>query len=517
MTGLVILLSLPLIGALFAICFPRDQVASVAPIMTLLQVGSAGMMIWRFKTTDGLQFFVDEVWIGDLGIHFALGVDGLSIFMIALTVLTWTVATIAASLRPVENPRLFYFMLALAEVGTLGAFMAQDLILFILFFDLLLIPFYFLIGIWGQGDRRAATTKFMIYTMAGSLLMFAAAIAFAAISAQQNESTFSFLFIDLIANPVGASTQKWVFAGFALALLVKMPLPPLHGWMPDTYRAAPLAVLIPLSAVVAKLGAYGFLRIVLPLMPEAVSAFDDVMLVLALIAIVYGSLMAFTQDEARLVVGYSSIAQIGFVALGIFALDAKGAEGAILQMLNHGIVVVGLFLVIGYLADRAGSERLSQMGGIARNAPVFAALFLIVSLATLAMPGSANFVGELYILFGAFDGSFAYGAVATVGVVLAAVYMIRFFQRTMHGPGGSAESRELDGAELGLLLPAVLITLALAVYPQFVVTRIAPAADAALQTIELPGAETVTEEKTESPAGVPRAGQGRSKPEEPVQ
>lgn len=516
--SLTMLLLLPLAGALLAISFPKSQVAAVAPFTMLVQVGYAIPILMKFDAGAGLQQSVNEIWISELGIHYALGLDGLNIFMIALTILAWTIATIAVSSRPLENPRLFFFMLALAEVGTLGAFLAQDLMLFILFFDLLLIPFYFLIGMWGEGDRRAATTKFMIYTLAGSLLMFVAAIALAALSQQQNETQFlSFLFTDLLANPVDAGTQKWIFAGFAIALLVKMPLPPLHGWMPDTYRAAPLAVLIPLSAVVAKLGAFGFLRVVLPQLPDAVAAFDDVMLVLALIGIVYGSLMAFTQDEARLVVGYSSIAQIGFVGLGIFALDAKGAEGAILQMLNHGIVVIGLFLVIGYLAERSGSERLSQMGGIAKNAPVFAVLFLIISLATLAMPGSANFVGELYILFGAFDGSFAYGVVATVGVVLAAVYMIRFFQRSMHGPAGAAESRELDGTELGLLLPAVLITLALAVYPQYVVERVAPAADAALQSIELPGAAEVTEEKVETPAGVPRAGEQRTNPEEPSQ
>lgn len=506
--NLTLLLLLPLAGALMAICFPKPQVAAVAPFTMLVQVGYAIPVLLNFKAVDQLQQSIDSLWIPELGIHFALGLDGLNVFMIALTIFAWTIATIAAARRPVENPRLFFLMLALAEVGTLGAFLAQDLILFILFFDLLLIPFYFLIGMWGGGERRAATTKFMIYTLAGSLLMFAAAVALGTLSSQQNELPgVSFLLSDLASNPVHAGTQNWIFVGFALALLIKMPLPPLHGWMPDTYRSAPPAVLIPLSAVVAKLGAYGFLRIVLPQLPSAADAFQDVMLVLALGGIVYGSVMAFMQDEARLVVGYSSVAQIGFVALGIFALNEKGAEGAMLQMLNHGIVVVGLFLVIGYLGDRAGSERLSAMGGVAKKAPVFAALFLIISLATLAMPGSANFVGEFYILFGAFDGAFVYGAIATIGVVLAAVYMIRFFQRSMHGSASGAASRELNSDELGLLLPAVLVVLALAFYPQFVVKRVAPAADSALQAIEVPGAAEVGKKNVESPAGVPRSSQ----------
>ncbi|MBI4896868.1 MAG: NADH-quinone oxidoreductase subunit M [Actinobacteria bacterium] len=505
--SLTLLIFLPLAGAIFAICFPRKQVGTIAAFATLLQVGFIIPVLLNFETSVSLQQAVDNWWIRELGISYSLGLDGLNVFMVALTVFAWVIATIAASRRKVDNPRTYFALLALAETGTLGAFLAQDLILFILFFDLLLIPFYFLIGIWGQRRPRAATAKFMIYTLAGSLLMFASAIAMAHISAVQHDiGQVSFAFEDLVQNPVSGGAQNWIFLGFAVALLIKMPLPPFHGWMPDTYRAAPLPVLIPLSAVVAKLGAYGLLRVVLPTLPLAAQHFQDLMLVLAVIGIVYGSVMAFSQDDARLVVGYSSIAQIGFVALGIFAFDDKGVQGAMLQMLNHGIVVVGLFLVIGFLAERAGSDSLSRMGGLAKSAPLLAALFLVISLATLAMPGSANFVGELYILFGAFDGAFAYGAVATAGVVLAAVYMIRFYQRTMHGRGpGEGRSREIESDELGLLAPAVLVVLALAVYPQFVVKRIAPAADSALTAIQLPGASGVSKQSVDGDAGEPAA------------
>lgn len=482
--GLTILLLLPLIGLLIASLVPRDQIGQFAAIMTLVQVGFLVPVLIDFDVTTGLQSEVSEMWIPSLGINYSLGLDGLNIFMVALTVLAWSVATFAASRREWEQPRLFYTMLAVAEVGTLGAFMAQDLILFILFFDLILIPFYFLIGIWGDGERRRATATFMIYTLAGSLLMLVAAIAFGFYSAAQNDAPLDFSFAQLLANPVSEGVQNWVFAGFMIALLVKMPIPPLHGWMPITYRSTPLPVLIVLSAVVAKLGAYGFLRVVLPLMPDAAENFQSFLLVMALVGIIYGSVMAFSQDEARLVVGYSSIAQIGFVLLGIFALDGKGAEGAILQMINHGIVVVGLFLIIGFLAERAGSERLSQMGGLAKNAPVLATLFLIISLATLAMPGTSNFVGELYILFGAFSTEFVFGAIASVGVILAAVYMIRFFQKSMHNrEGGEVDSREISIVEGALLLPAVLLVLALAVYPQYVVERVEPGAAQALQSV----------------------------------
>lgn len=482
--GLTLLLIIPIAGAAIAACMPKRQIGPVAALTMLVQVGFLIPLLLNFKTAIGLQGAVTEDWISQLGIHYALGLDGLNIFMIALTVGAWTIATFAASYREWENPRLFYLLMAVAEVGTLGAFLAQDLILFILFFDLLLIPFYILVGSWGNStdavDRRAATLKFMIYTMVGSLLMLAAAVGLGVASASRSGSDLSFLFSDLEIHTVSSGLQQVIFIGFALALLVKMPIPPFHGWMPDTYKATPLPLLIVLSAVVAKLGAYGFLRIVLPLMPDAAHSFQDVMLVFAIIGIIYGSVMAFTQDNARLVVGYSSIAQIGFVLLGIFSLDPKGSEGAILQMINHGIVVIALFLIIGFLAERAGSDSLSKMGGMAKSAPVFAALFLIVTLATLAMPGSANFVGEAYILFGAFDAAFWYGIVASVGVALAAVYMIRFFQRTMHNPETTeGHSRELNAIEIGLLLPAVLAILALAVYPQYLVTKIEPAAKSA--------------------------------------
>lgn len=491
--GLTLMLIIPLAGALIAALLPTRQVGPVAAIVTLVQVGFLVPILIDFKAGTDLTGFVDKIWIPQLGVHYSLGLDGLNIFMVCLAVVAWSVATFAASRREFEQPRMFYAMLALAEVGTLGAFMAQDLILFVLFFDLLLVPFYFLIGMWGRdtdlGSARRATATFMIYTLAGSLLMLAASVALGVLAATQNGVPLSFAFVDLAANPVSHGAQLWIFAGFMIALLIKMPIPPLHGWMPVTYKATPLPVLIALSAVVAKLGAYGFLRVVLPLMPEGVTAFQPLLLLLAVIGIVYGSVMAFSQDDTRLVVGYSSVAQIGFILLGIFVVDPKGAEGAVLQMINHGVVVIGLFLIIAFLAERAGSEKLSEMGGLAKRAPVFATLFLIIALATLAMPGSANFVGETYILFGAFTTEFAWGAVASVGVVLAAVYMLRFFQRAMHYRGSAgdeqteARARELDSTELALLLPAVLIVLALAIYPQYVVERVEPNAKQAVTAV----------------------------------
>ena len=329
----------------------------------------------------------------------------------------------------------------------LGAFVAQDLALFVLFFDLMLVPFYFLVGQWGTGPRRgvAATYKLIIYTLVGSLLMLAGAVATAVLSA--DGGPVSFQLSDLVRANLGESTQRWIFTSFALAFLIKMPLFPFHGWMPDAYRTMPLPVLAIFSGVLSKVAAYGFLRIVLPLFPDAAEDYQSLILILALLSILYGSAQAFTQTNARLVLGYSSVAQLGFITLGIFALDpeGRGAQGAVLQMVNHGLVVAPLFLIIVLLSERSGgSEDITKMGGLAFRGPVLVSLFLIVALATLAMPGSANFVGEFLILLGLFETKLAIAIIAFTGVAMASVYMLRMFIRTMHNRvGAGVESREI--------------------------------------------------------------------------
>jgi NADH-quinone oxidoreductase subunit M len=362
--------------------------------------------------------------------------------------------------------------MALAETAVLGAFCAQDLALFVAFFDLMLVPFYFLIGGWGGEQRVRATTKFVIYTLVGSLLMLAAAVALGVLSTPEG-GHISFSLADLQQRTLSEGSQEWIFLLFAAAFLVKAPLFPLHGWVPETYRATPIPVLALLSGVLSKVGVYGFLRIVLPLLPDASAHFQELMVGVAVFSILYGSVLAFSQDNVRLVVAYSSIAQLGFIVLGIFSLDPKSAQGALMQMVNHGLVVVLLFLIIGAVAARAsGSESLSELGGMAVRAPVLAAVFLIATFATLAMPGTPNFVGELLILFGTFQTELVYGLVASVGVVLASVYMIRVYQRIMHNrPGPGVASRDLRVPELTTIAPVVAVIVALAVYPQFLLAR----------------------------------------------
>jgi NADH-quinone oxidoreductase subunit M len=346
----------------------------------------------------------------------------------------------------------------------------------------MLIPFYFLIGMWGANTnpptRVRATIKLVIYTLVGSLLMLAAAVATGVLAAQQGGAHITFVLSSLEHLPLSSGTQEWVFLFFAVAFLVKMPAFPLHGWMPDGYKAMPIEVLMVFSGVLSKVGAYGFLRIVLPLYPQAAAHFQTLMLLIALASIVYGSVVAFSQTDARLVVGYSSVAQLGFITLGIFSLNPQGAQGALLQMVNHGLVVAALLFIVGLLAQRAGgSEDLRDMGGIAFRAPVLATIFLIVALATLAMPGSSNFVGEFLILLGVFETKLAIAVIAFSGVVLASVYALRLFIRAMHNRVGPKVRRsEIGRRELGfrdglVLVPLVAVIIFMALYPQLALRR----------------------------------------------
>jgi NADH-quinone oxidoreductase subunit M len=487
---LSIILFLPLATGLLGAFLPREAARWAVLAGTVAVLAYTIVLLADFDAGGGLQYVTNDKWIPELGIRYQLGIDGLNLFMVALTAIAWVPCTLVAAFREHDRPRLFFFHLALAETAVLGAFMAQDLALFIVFFDLMLIPFYFMIGGWGTGDRVRATTKFVIYTLAGSLLMLAAAVALGVLSTPDG-GEISFSLAVLQHRSVAQGTQEWIALLFGLAFLVKAPLFPLHGWVPETYRSSPIVTIALLGGVLSKVGVYGFLRIVLPIMPEGAQHWQELFIVLAVFSILYGSILAFSQDNARMVVAYSSIAQMGFIVLGIFAFEDKGAQGALFQMLNHGLVVVPLFLIIGVVAARAGgSESLRELGGLAFKAPVLATLFLIVSFATLAMPGSANFVGELLVLFGTFEDQLVYGLVASAGVALAAVYMIRLFQRTMHNRVGPAvEPREIDGLNLAAVAPLVAVIVALGVYPNFVVHRTEKATTAAIAEASDSGAQ----------------------------
>jgi NADH-quinone oxidoreductase subunit M len=474
---LSILIWLPLAIGLVVSVLPAQVVGKVAAVGSLVTLGIAVSFLARFKLGhSGLQFVTDKVWISALGIHYKLGLDGLNVALVVLTTVLFSAAIIYASFREWDRPGMFYFWFGLAESAVLGAFCAQDLALFVGFFDLMLIPFYFLTGMWGTGDRVRGTTKLVIYTLVGSFFMLAAAIATGVLASERHGTNLTFVISSLQHLPLSHTEQEWVFLAFALAFVIKMPLAPFHGWLADGYKSMPIPAVAVFSGVVSKVAAYGFLRIALPLFPFAAVHFQVLMLLIALVSIVWGTSLAFTTGDARLVVAYSSVAQLSFITLGIFSLTSQGGEGALLQMVNHALVTAPLFFIVAALAARAGgSELLRDMGGISFRAPVLAVLFLIVALAWLAMPGSANFIGEFYILLGVFKAKLVIAVIAFAGVVGAAVYALRELISSMQNRvGPRVDSREIRLTEAIPIVPIVFVILVLAFYPQFLLKRSEP-------------------------------------------
>src|SRR3954462_6856459 len=477
-----ILLWAPLAAGLLACVVPRIFTGWVAVLGSLVTLALGIVVVAQFDPSGGLQHTVDESWIPTLGVRYQLGIDGISLFLVLLTAVLWFAATLWSAIIMPERPRNYFLMFGLAETAVLGAFLAQDLILFVLFFDLMLIPFYFLFGSWGiehagrpEEDEalirpQAAVIKMIVYTLVGSLLMLVGAIAAGILTADGGTINFNIQY--LAAHPPGTGSQYWIFWFFAAAFLVKMPAFPLHAWMPDAYRVAPLPALALFSGVLSKVGAYGFLRVVLPIFPAASTHFQEVILVIAVASILYGSVMAFTQTSARLILGYSSMAQLGFITLGIFSLRPDGADGAVLNMVNHGLVVAPLMLIAVLLVERAGTDDIRRMGGLATRAPVLAALFLIATLALLAMPGSANFIGEFYILNGIFQAKIVSAFAAAIGIALSAYYALRLYQHAMPNrkPGG-IESREVGLLRGTVVAGLVACIIGLALWPGLILHR----------------------------------------------
>lgn len=471
---LSILIWLPLAISVLVAPLPARWVGRTVAALSLATVAIAIYFVVRFQIgRAGLQFVTNDLWIGALGIHYKLGLDGLNVALVLLTTVLFSASLLWSAMREWPRERLYYLHFGLAESAVLGAFCAQDLVLFIAFFDLMLIPFYFLVGQWGSGERVRATLKLVIYTLIGSFFMLAGTIATGVIAASDHHTPLTFAISALRSLPLSHTTQDWIFLCFAIAFLVKMPLVPFHGWLADGYKAMPIPAVAAWSGVLSKVAAYGFLRIVLPLFPYASRHYQLAMLLIALGSIIWGTAMAFTTPDARLVIAYSGVAQLGFITLGIFSLRTQGAQGALLQMINHGLVTAPAFFLVATAAARTGgSERLSDMGGIAFRAPVLAAMFLIVALATLAMPGSSNFIGEFLILLGTFKAKAAISIIAFLGVVGASFYALRWLIGTIHNRAGErVRSFELRPAEGVAIVPLVAAILALAFFPQFGLVR----------------------------------------------
>jgi NADH-quinone oxidoreductase subunit M len=470
------LILLPLLGALSMLAVPAGSGGAVqARIHAILAAGGTlvlmAIVIGMFdRDAAGLQFIDHVDWAQEAGLSWDVGVDGISLWLLALTAAMSALAIMAACWRLPERPRAFLAMLLLAEAGLMGLFAAGDLVLFYVFWEAMLIPFYFLIGMWGGEGRARATTRFVIYTMVGSLLMLVSIVATAFV-AQDITGNLTFSIRELSGVAFTDTQSTWIFAGFALAFAIKLPLWPFHGWLPDAYRLAPILVTGLLAAVMSKAGVYGFLRIGLPVFPEGADRFAIPIGILAVIGIAYGSLLAWRAPTMRLLVAYSSLAHLGFIILGIVAFDVQATQGAVLQMVNHGIVVAAAFAIVAVINRTAPDDRIDGIGGLADGAPRLAGVFLIVSMASLAIPGSNSFAGEFLILTGVFRQHAWLAVLACAGIVYAAVYMLRLYQSAMNGPrrGGMASKAELRVRDLAVLLPLIAAMLFIALWPKAIV------------------------------------------------
>jgi NADH-quinone oxidoreductase subunit M len=461
---LTILWLLPLIASGLVAFMPPRFSKLMSAITAIVTLGIAIAVAVLFDpSAHRYQFSEVLPWIPQFSIFYRLGVDGISIWLVVLNAFLTVIAVLATPVS-MKNANRFLGLILAMGAGLAGVFMAVDLVLFYVFWEAMLIPAYFLLWLFGEGDKPGrAAVKFVLYTLAGSLLMLVGVIGEYVATGKQ---TFDLAALATLAP--SPSIQFGLFFVFALAFAIKTPLFPFHSWLPDAYLAAPTPMLITFAGVMGKAGAYGFLRIAVPLFPNPSLWWDwrTVMPVLAVAAIIWGALMAIAQRDMKLLVAYSSVSHMGFIVLGIFAFNVQGQQGAVLQMVNHGIIVPALFLLVAWIADRAGTRDRSALAGLAPRMPVMAGVFTIVVLAALGLPGLNSFVGEFMTLLGAWEHAPVLAAIGAVGLVLAPVYMLRLFQGAMHGePAISRPLPDIRAGQLILLSPLVLLMFVLGLYP----------------------------------------------------
>ena len=484
---LTLALLLPLIGAFLVLLAPaaaRGVIKQLGILSALLTLVLMLLLLGGFQHgPGGLRFQFEEIhhWIPSLGIGYHLGVDGLSLFLLALNGLLSLLAMLIADPR---TPRFkeFVLLLLVLETATTGVLLALDLILFYVFWEAMLVPLYFLIGVWGEGRKVFAAFTFLIYTVIGSFAMLVAILAVAAITAAQT-GHLSFDWTFLVQHPAGAVAQGWMFLGFALAFAVKMPIFPLHSWLPIAYPATPTPALLVFAGLVSKLGAYGLIRFNLALFPAGARGWGPILATLATIGILYGALMALLQVDLKLLVAYASMSHLGFIGLGIFSQNVFGVEGALIQMINHGVIIAGLFLVVFMIEQRTGTRARSQLRGLTRPAPLFAGLFFVIALAALGLPGLNGFVGEFLIMLGAFTAYLPLAIGAGLGVILAAWYVLRFYQGAFEEvPVQPAALTEMRLNEVGALAPLLAIIVVFGIVPSFFPAAVDATVRAVLRT-----------------------------------
>lgn len=468
----------PLLGAVLVFLLPRNQSQAAKAIGLAFSIAAFVFSVFlylRFDASSAEMQFVELVpWIESLNISYHVGVDGISILLVVLTTFLTPIALLSSWNSIEKKIKAYVAMMLLLEVGMLGVFLALDMFLFYFFWEAMLIPMYFIIGLWGGENRIYAAVKFFLYTMVGSLLMLVAIlwVGFHVGGATGLEFSPNYLTWIEHAPNIPAAIQLWMFLAFALSFGIKVPLFPFHTWLPDAHVEAPTAGSVILAGVLLKMGTYGLLRFCIPLFPAATLDVVPYISTLAVVGIIYGALVSMVQTDMKKLVAYSSVSHLGFVVLGIFALTEEGIQGGIIQMVNHGLSTGALFLLVGMIYDRRHTRLISEYGGIAKVMPVYATIFMIVALSSIGLPGLNGFIGEFLILLGAYNStvlpSTAFAILAATGVIFAAVYLLWMYQRTMFGNVTNAANRslkDLGAREIVVLLPIILFIVWIGVYP----------------------------------------------------
>ena len=476
---LTVLVLIPAVGAAVVALIPRQRVAgwtheAVGIAVSLVTLAVAVTVLVRFKTHfAGYQFISDHIWAKSLGIHWSLGMDGISLFLVMMAAILFPLTLLGA--RAKRDPRSFVAWVLLLEAACLGSFVSLDLILFFLFFELTLVPTYFIIGGWGYARRGYAAIKFFIYTFAGSAFLLVGMVAVAFLH-QSQTGVLTFELPALMHTHLSGTTGVLLFVAFTAAFAVKAPIFPFHTWSPVAYAEAPTAGSVLLASVMAKLGTYGIIRFDLNLFPQATRTLTPVLLTLAVIGILYGAVVACAQRDLKRLVAFSSLAQLGFIVLGTFALTSQGLTGAVIQMVNHGLIIAALFLVIGWLYERRKSWQANELKGLQWSAPVMAGVFTVVMLASIGVPGLNGFIGEFLILSGTFIVHRWWAVAATFGIIIAALYLLWAYQQVFHGEPTERDktTRDLAWSERLIIAPLIILIVFLGVYPKPVLDRITP-------------------------------------------
>lgn len=471
----------PLVGVALIMFVPKNLDDTIRGVALLVSVVTLILSFWVYFMFDpvasGMQLVINIPWVSAMGIDFHMGIDGISLLLIVLTTILTVLSILFSWHSPTEGVKGFFISMLLLETGMIGVFCALDIFLFYVFWEVMLVPMYFLIGVWGGPRKVYAAIKFVLFTMLGSLLMLIA-LLWLYFEYHSFSGEYSFDLLKWMDMPLAFSPQLWLMGAFGLAFAIKVPLWPFHTWLPDAHVQAPTAGSVILAGVLLKMGTYGFIRICMPLFPQATLEYVPYISVLAIIAIIYGALVSMVQRDIKSLVAFSSVSHMGFVMLGLFTLNTQGMQGAVIQMINHGISTGALFLMVGMLYERRHTRMIADFGGLAKSIPVFAAFFMIVMLSSIGLPLTNGFVGEFLILLGTWQANPTYAILAATGVVLAACYMLWMYQRVIFGKLTKPENenmKDLSPREKFIMIPLILLIFLIGIYPAPFLDRIEPA------------------------------------------